>query len=117
MAVKGKKRRLGFWGEYRAAKYLRSRGYRIVARNFRCPFGEVDIIASKGDIVAFIEVKTRSDDAFGLPNESVRRDRRQRYVNCAKFYFSGKYIDCVVRFDVIEIFKGEINHIANAFEA
>lgn len=115
MAINGEKRRLGFSGERKAAAKLKKDGYKIVKRNFRCPFGEVDIIASKGDVLAFIEVKTRSDDLFGQPNEAVRADRQKRYKNCARFYFSGKEMDCVVRFDIIEVTKEGINHIENAF--
>lgn len=115
MAIKGERRRLGFFGEGRAARYLRKKGYEIICRNYRCPFGEVDIIARLGDVTAFIEVKTRSGELFGRPNEAVRADRMKRYINCAKYYFSGRETDCVVRFDVIEISRGEINHIENAF--
>lgn len=117
MAVRGAKRRFGFSGERKAAKFLKKNGYKILARNFRCPFGEVDIIASSGDIVAFIEVKARSGHSFGQPNEAVRADRQRRYINCARFYFSGRTMDCVVRFDIIEILNGKINHIENAFTA
>lgn len=117
MAVRGAKRRFGFSGERKAAKFLKKNGYKILARNFRCPFGEVDIIASSGDIVAFIEVKARSGNSFGQPNEAVRADRQRRYINCARFYFSGRDIDCVVRFDVIEVGADGINHIENAFTA
>lgn len=115
MAIKGEKRRLGFRGESKAVKFLKKSGYKILARNFRCPFGEVDIIASLGDTVAFIEVKTRSDDLFGAPNEAVDRTRKQRYKNCAKFYFANRKIDFTVRFDVIEVTKDGVNHIENAF--
>ena len=115
MAINGALRRLGFSGEVRAAKYLKKNGYEIIARNFRCPFGEVDIIASNGGVLAFIEVKTRTGDTFGRPNEAVRADRQRRYINCARYYFSGREMDCVVRFDIIEVEKDGINHIENAF--
>ena len=108
-------RRLGAKGERRAVKHLKSAGYKILKRNYKCPFGEVDIIAEKGDTVAFVEVKTRLSDNFGTPAEAVDAQRRQRYVQTAKFYFSGREIDSVVRFDIIEIFRNEINHIENAF--
>lgn len=107
----------GRFGERRAARYLKRQGYKIIARNFRCPFGEVDVIAQRGDIVAFVEVKTRSGTGFGLPNEAVRRDRQRRYINCARYFFSGREIDCTVRFDVVEVCGGTINHIENAFTA
>lgn len=115
MAINGIKRILGFSGEKRAAKYLRGQGYEIVARNYRCPFGEVDIIAEKGETLAFVEVKTRTDDSFGSPSEAVDARRMQRYFNCAKFYFAGKTCDRVVRFDIIEVTKEGVNHIENAF--
>ena len=139
MAINGIKRRLGFSGEGRAVRFLKKNGYKIAERNFKTPFGEVDIIASKGQVLAFIEVKTRTSDAFGQPNEAVRGDRRRRYINAAdafgqpneavrgdrrrryinaaRYYFSGRTIDVVVRFDIIEVYKGSINHIENAFTA
>ena len=104
-------------GEKMAAKFLKRSGYKILERNYRSPFGEVDIIAGKGDVVAFVEVKTRSSDRFGLPSEAVDRRRMERYANAARFYFSGMEIGCTVRFDVIEVFGKEINHIVSAFEA
>ncbi|MDE6373554.1 MAG: YraN family protein [Clostridia bacterium] len=115
MAVKGEKRRLGFWGERRAAQYLKRAGYSIVERNFRCPFGEVDLIAEREDVLAFVEVKTRTTDAFGAPNEAVDGRRKQRYINCARYYFADREIDRTVRFDIIEVTKEGVNHIENAF--
>lgn len=117
MAIKGIRHRLGFSGEGRAVRFLKRQGYKIVARNHKTPFGEVDIIARSGDVLAFIEVKTRTGDLFGEPNEAVRRDRMARYVNAARFYFSGREMDCVVRFDIIEVRGDAINHIQNAFTA
>lgn len=115
MAINGEKRRLGFFGENKAAKYLKRNGYKILERNFRCSFGEVDIIAKKGDVTAFIEVKTRTSDDYGAPNEAVDGRRRQRYKNCVRYYFANREIDCTVRFDIIEVTKAGINHIENAF--
>ncbi len=117
MAINGEKRKLGAAGEDSAAKHLKRNGYKILKRNFKCPFGEVDIIAEKDGVVAFIEVKTRSSDNFGAPNEAVDKRRRQRYVQTARYYFAGKEIDCVVRFDIIEVYQGGINHITSAFYA
>lgn len=117
MAIKGEKRRLGFWGEHSAVKFLKRNGYKILERNYRCPFGEVDIIAARDEVIAFCEVKTRSDRTFGMPNEAVRRDRQKRYINAARYYFNGRTIDCTVRFDIIEILDGRINHIESAFTA
>ncbi len=116
MAIKGENRKLGFKGERLAAATLRKKGYKILKRNYKCPFGEIDIIAQKGDVVCFVEVKTRSSDYFGAPNEAVNAERRRRYRNSARYYFSGSDPDVTVRFDIVEVTKGEgVNHIENAF--
>lgn len=119
MAIKGENRRLGFWGERKAAAYLKKNGYKILERNFKCKAGEVDVIVLKGDVMAFVEVKTRTGDYFGQPNEAVDSRRRARYKNAARFYFYFKGLrmeDYIVRFDIVEVTgKKEINHIENAF--
>lgn len=115
MAINGEKRRLGFSGESRAARYLKKCGYKILERNYRCAFGEVDIIAQKGDVTAFVEVKTRTNDNFGAPNEAVGYERQKRYKNCVRFYYAHRGIDCTVRFDIIEVTPKGINHLENAF--
>lgn len=106
---------LGLRGESKACRYLKRRGYKILKRNWRNPFGEVDVIARKGEDIVFIEVKTRLSDNYGLPNEAVDKRRRERYRQAANFYFLNREINCVVRFDIIEVFKGKINHLENAF--
>lgn len=117
MAVNGEKRRLGLFGESRAAKFLEKSGYKILHRNFKCPFGEIDIIAQKDDTVCFVEVKTRSSDYFGAPNQAVDKKRQKRYIDSARYYFTNREINCTVRFDIIEVTKEGINHIENAFTA
>ena len=62
---------LGSWGEDKAANYLRRRGYKILERNFSCRFGEIDIIASRGGYLVFVEVKLRKDAAFAQAREFV----------------------------------------------
>lgn len=115
MAIKGEKRKLGFAGERRAAAALKKKKYKILERNYRCPFGEIDIIAQKEDVVCFVEVKTRSSDYFGAPNEAVNAERRKRYRNSARYYFNDCDPSVTVRFDIIEVTKEGINHIENAF--
>ena len=110
-----KKISLGKKGESQARKYLIKNGWKILEKNWRNPFGEVDIIAKKDDTIAFIEVKARLTDVFGAPSEAVQKDRKLKYIRGAKYYFYNKVIDCTVRFDVIEVFRGQINHIENAF--
>lgn len=110
-------RRLGLKGEAAARKYLKKQGYKILEKNYKTKFGEIDIIAEKDGTVAFIEVKTRTSEDFGAPREAVDKSRQTRYIRGATAYFCGREIDCTVRFDVIEVLNGQINHIENAFQA
>lgn len=116
MAVDKHNIKLGKKGERIARRYLFFKGYKILEKNYKCPMGEIDIIAEKKGTVAFIEVKSRLTDRYGSPSEAVDEKRRQRYIRSALFYFSGREIDRTVRFDVIEVFKGRVNHIISAFE-
>ena len=111
------KKKLGKDGEKKACKYLKKHGYKILKRNFVNPFGEVDIIARTGDIIAFVEVKTRQSDVFGMPSEAVNRQRQRKYILAANYYLREKLDDFTVRFDIIEVLPDGINHIESAFEA
>ena len=108
-------KRLGARGEGKARRYLKKSGYKILESNYKNPFGEVDIIAQKEDVIAFIEVKTRLSDKFGQPSEAVTESRKKKYISAANYYFAGREIDVTVRFDIIEILCNNINHIENAF--
>lgn len=79
-------RELGILGEKLARNYLRKRGYHILETNFRCPLGEIDIVARHKDALAFIEVRTRSTRDFGTPEESVTRTKQRKLSRLAEFY-------------------------------
>lgn len=109
-------------GEEAAARYLKSQGYEIIERNWRCKEGEADIIAVDEDEIVFVEVKTRSNDGSGLPEEAVTRNKRRRYEGVALSYISeNSWIRAAaVRFDVVSItLIGEdrafLRHHRNAF--
>ncbi len=105
---------LGVYGETLAVKMLKKKGYRILARNYRCFYGEADIVAQDGEDIVFIEVKTRSNTDFGAPVEAVDDRKQQKYYDIAAHYV--KNIEKVpVRFDVVEILRGKATHIRNAF--
>lgn len=111
---------LGKWGEEAAAVFLRKRRMKILARNFRTPVGEIDIIARQGKTLVFVEVKTRSSDRFGLPQEAVGPAKQRQILRAAQWYIGeghGKGLQ--PRFDVIAVRTGdnqpEIEHIVNAF--
>ena len=108
-------------GELLAEQFLKKQGYRIVERNFRCKFGEIDLIGFKKGVLSFIEVKTRSSDAFGQPIDSVDKAKQRRLVRLANYYLykkkAGDTLPC--RFDVVSVLmnkdKPEIEFIQNAF--
>ena len=77
-------------GEELAADFLRKRGFKIVERNYKCHFGEVDIIAREADTLVFVEVKTRSSREFGTPAEAVVKRKLDHIKNVASFYRIGK---------------------------
>ncbi len=117
------KKERGSWGEERAALFLRLHGYRIIERNFRCRQGEIDIIARKGGIVAFVEVKQRKNADFGEAREFVTYSKQRRVIAAAELWLVKTGCELQPRFDVIEVYAPEgtktlfpeINHIENAF--
>lgn len=85
--------RIGKWGEDVAAEHLTARGCEIVARNARTPYGEIDIIAKQNDIIIFVEVKTRTSNKMGLPEESITGRKRQHMISAAEHYAAEHEID------------------------
>ncbi len=80
------RQRLGHWGETQARLRLEAQGYRILATNYRCRLGEVDIIAQDGDETVFVEVKTRRGANYGTPEESITPAKGQRLAAIAYSY-------------------------------
>jgi uncharacterized protein (TIGR00252 family) len=101
---KESKKELGRRGELAAARFLERNNYRIIERNWKCFAGEADIIASDGEAIVFVEVKTRRGTEKGFPAEAVTRKKRDRYEKIALAYLQDHYFDeSAVRFDVISI--------------
>ena len=110
------KKFLGRVGEKKAAEFLKKKGYKIITTNYKTHLGEIDIIAKDDGVTVFVEVKTRSGDGYGAPSEAVDRRKQEKYYKVASEYLvRSKKQDEPCRFDVIEIEKGEINHIFDAF--
>lgn len=111
---------LGKAGEDRAARFLAGRGYKILERNYRTRSGEIDLIALHEGAVVFIEVKTRTSDAFGAPELAVNPRKQQRMIKAALGYLKYKKLHQLpCRFDVVAISAAtdrEIGLIQNAFE-
>ena len=98
----------GKWGEKITSSFLENEGYIILDRNYRCYFGEIDIIAYSGDMICFIEVKMRNSTNFGLGTESISYTKINRIKRSAKYFFNKKVMTrtknrFVIRFDVCEI--------------
>jgi len=83
-----KKKKIGRFGEEVASSFLVGKGYKIIEKNYRCKFGEIDIIAIRGDKLVFIEVKTRKGRKYGLPEEAVDFKKRDKLEKLALFYRS-----------------------------
>jgi putative endonuclease len=109
----------GISGERLAVEYLISKGYRILAQNFRYLKAEVDIIAQKDNYLVAVEVKTRSSIAFGAPEEFLKPAQIQRIIKAVDYFVTSKDLNVEVRFDIIAIVlsskKPQIEHIENAF--
>ncbi|HUJ28456.1 MAG TPA: YraN family protein [Myxococcales bacterium] len=113
--------RLGAAGEQAAEALLAAKGYRIVARNHRCRRGEVDLIAEIGELLVFVEVRTRATAAFGGPEETVSWQKQQRVIMAARdFLARWRGPERGARFDVIAVVDGlppKLAHFENAFGA
>lgn len=95
---------LGKTGEEKAARYLRGHGFTIIKTNFRCPYGEIDIIARKAHTLYFIEVKTRSTDNKGKPYESVTQQKINKLEKASRlFLLQNDYKAYTLRIGVVSI--------------
>ena len=117
-----KRKSLGIKGEGIAASYLEKiQGYKILQRNYRCAFGEMDIVAKDHDVLSFIEVKTRGSVDFGIPQESVNK-RKQHQLSKVALEFINRYKvrHMKARFDVVAVYllpqEERVELIKNAFE-
>jgi putative endonuclease len=111
---------LGKEGEELAVTFCRKKGYRVLEKNYKTAFGEIDIIARDGKVVVFIEVKTRADDTFGYPFEAVNARKREKIRKVALCFMKKFKQEVPARFDVLSISfedgKKRVEHIIDAFE-
>lgn len=117
------RKELGQKGEKAAQMFLVERGYEILETNWKCSYGEVDIIARDGDVLVFCEVKTRRTTTAGIPEEAVTRQKRARYIKMARLYVNRNNVSHKsIRFDVIGIYalnetQALLRYARNAFDA
>ena len=114
----------GRWGEVQVAQWLQRHRYRLLASNWRCRFGEIDLIATDGKYICFTEVKLRKNADFAQAREFVNRSKQQRIRTTAQLYLAQHPTDLQPRFDVAEVYapqgehtlRPEIIYLENAFE-
>ena len=119
----GKSNLNGAWGEALAAQYLQKKRYMIVATNYRCRFGEIDLIAANRKHLLFVEVKLRKSDKFAAAAEFVDTYKQERLRKTAELYLCENPSKLQPRFDVIEIYAPQgihtaepvMNHLEDAF--
>lgn len=123
-ALKTHRQRLGQWGETRAAQYLLEMGYSILTRNYRTPYGEIDLVSCQetleGQVLVFVEVKTRAGQAFGYPEESITARKQEHLLAGAQHYLQqhpdwqgGWRID-VIAIQRLQQGSVQIRHFENA---
>lgn len=99
-----KRRETGILGEKLAREFLEKRGYRVIETNYRCPEGEIDIIARHGETLVFIEVRTKSSRRFGSPEESITPIKAERLKTVAAHYGQNhSHLPALWRIDVVAV--------------
>ena len=113
------KRNIGSLYEEKAVEYLKDNGFTVIVKNFRCPKGEIDIIAIKEDILRFIEVKYRKNTEYGYAKEAVNKTKMNKIYNSAMWFITCNpvYSDTQCSFDVISIQGDNIEYIFNSFNS
>ena len=81
-----KRNKEGLWGELFAGRYMKDHGYYLIATNYSCRFGEIDLIGLRDGFVCFVEVKTRSENAISEPKEAVDKDKQQNIIASSEMY-------------------------------
>ena len=112
------RRKEGAYYENLVAEYLKTQGYEILEKNYRCRIGEIDLIAKEGETLVFVEVKYRRNDKMGDPKEAVDRKKQEKISMTASYYLMRECgrMDIPCRFDVAAVLGEQIEVVKNAFE-
>ena len=120
----GRNNIVGAWGESLAAEFLRKKRFKLIATNYRCRYGEIDLIVQNKKNLVFVEVKLRKNADFASAREHVNQAKQDRIRVTASMYLSRNPTNLQPRFDVVEIYapegaatkKPEITHLEDAFQ-
>ncbi len=116
MTPGARRRQTGIAGELKAARWYESHGYRVVARNWRCRLGELDLVVQRGDLLVFVEVKSRSGTGFGAPAEAVGPAKQRRVRALAvQFLQERGWRAAEIRFDVAAVLGARVEVVEHAF--
>ena len=111
----------GRWAEDRALDYLQQRGLRLLERNYRCRYGEIDLVMEEGSVLVFVEVRYRASQRFGGALESVDRRKQSKLLVTAKCYLKERRADRPARFDVAALSRSpggwSVDWVKDAFQA
>lgn len=112
------RRKEGAYYENLVAEYLKTQGYEILEKNYRCRIGEIDLIAKEGETLVFVEVKYRRNDKMGDPKEAVDQKKQEKISMTASYYLMRECgrMDIPCRFDVAAVLGEQIEVVKNAFE-
>ena len=112
------RRKEGAYYENLVAEYLKTQGYEILEKNYRCRIGEIDLIAKEGETLVFVEVKYRRNDKMGDPKEAVDQKKQKKISMTASYYLMRECgrMDIPCRFDVSAVLGDQIEVVKNAFE-
>ncbi|MEW5787032.1 MAG: YraN family protein [Pseudomonadota bacterium] len=108
---------IGAAAEEQAARHLTARGLRLLARNYRCKGGEIDLVMADGDTLVFVEVRARAPSRFGSAGESITAAKRARVVLAARHYLASQRLDRPCRFDAVLLDGATLEWLRGAFEA
>ena len=119
----GKSNLLGVWGEKLAAEFMQKKRYKVIGCNYRCRFGEIDLICQNRSYLVFVEVKLRKTAVFGEAREFVGPQKQEKIRAAAMLWLQENPTDLQPRFDVIEIYapdgmktmRPELNHLEDVF--
>ncbi|MBC7196082.1 MAG: YraN family protein, partial [Deferribacterales bacterium] len=106
---KGKK------GEELALNFLENNGYKLIEKNFKSKFGEIDLIMKDGEVIVFVEVKYRLSEDYGSPKDAVTYEKMKKIIKTAEYFIVKNNLNSLYRFDVVSILKNNIEHVKNAF--
>ena len=112
------RRKEGAYYENLVAEYLKTQGYEILEKNYRCRIGEIDLIAKEGETLVFVEVKYRRNDKMGDPKEAVDQKKQKKISMTASYYLMRECgrMDIPCRFDVAAVLGDQIEVVKNAIE-